>query len=168
MRIQECGSNENGKDQKEKKKKVFSSKISTNSGFHLKILAIFHESYSKDQKRKVFSSKMSTNFCGHLAIFHEFYSEDQKKRSSSPKFHEIRCESTKTTKKQFLLANTRTISTNLGVLGLDLHSSSPEPGNFFRAQSLLGEAQAVICWGHGHVMPPRGAGPALMGARGWF
>ena len=42
MRIRECGLNEKGEDQK--KKKVCSSKISTNSGFHLKILAIFHES----------------------------------------------------------------------------------------------------------------------------
>ena len=41
MWIRECGSNEKGEDQK---KKVFSSKISTNSGFHLKVLAIFHES----------------------------------------------------------------------------------------------------------------------------
>ena len=43
---------------------------------------------------------------------------------------------------------------NLGVLGLDSHSSSPEPVNFFEAQSSLGAqkqsfgggAQAVI-WG---------------------
>ena len=31
-------------------------------------------------------------------------------------------------------------------LGIDLHSSSPEPINFFGAQSSLGGAQAVI-WG---------------------
>ena len=42
MWIRECGSNEKGEDQN--KNKAFSSKISTNSGFHLKILAIFHES----------------------------------------------------------------------------------------------------------------------------
>ena len=33
------------------KKKVFSSKIFTNSGYRLKILAIFHEFLSKDQKK---------------------------------------------------------------------------------------------------------------------
>ena len=39
------------------KKKVFSSKISTNFGSRLKILAIFHEFLSEDQKKKVFSAK---------------------------------------------------------------------------------------------------------------
>ena len=43
------------------KKKVFCSKIFTNSGYRLKI----------------------------LSIFHEFLSEDQKKRSSSQNFYEI-------------------------------------------------------------------------------
>ena len=57
-------------------------------------------------------------------------------------------------KKQFLLANSRTISTNLRVLGLDLHSSSPEPVNFFEAQSSLGKAHAVIWEGHSYGMPP--------------
>ena len=37
---------------KTKKKKVFSSKISTNSGYRLKILAIFHEFLSEGQKKK--------------------------------------------------------------------------------------------------------------------
>ena len=46
------------------KKKVFSTKVYTNSGYGLKI----------------------------LAIFLEFLNEDQKKRSSSQKFYEIRCE----------------------------------------------------------------------------
>ena len=53
------------------KKKVFNSKISTNSGCRLKVLAIFHEFLSEDQKQK---------------------------RSASKKFYEIRCESTKITK----------------------------------------------------------------------
>ena len=79
-----CGSNEKGEDVK-KKKKAFSSKIFTNSGFHLKFFR-----FSTNPKVKT-----------------------KKKRSSSPKFHEIRCESSKTTKKQFLLANSRAISTNL-------------------------------------------------------
>ena len=66
------------------KKKVFCFKISTNSGYRLKILSIFHEFLSEDQKkRKVFSSKISTN-SGYrlkiLAIFHKFFSEDQKKK----------------------------------------------------------------------------------------
>ena len=47
----QCGSNEQGKDQK-KKEKVFSSKISTNSGYRLKILLIFHEFLSEGQKKK--------------------------------------------------------------------------------------------------------------------
>ena len=34
--------------------------------------------------------------------------------------------------------NSRAVNTNLGVLGLDLHSSSPESVNFFGAQSSLG------------------------------
>ena len=53
-----------------KKRKVFSSGISTNSGFRFKILAIFHEFLSEDQNKT-------------------------KKRSSSQNFYEIRCESTK-------------------------------------------------------------------------
>ena len=35
------------------KKKVFSSKIPTNSGCRLKILAIFHEFLSKDKKKGI-------------------------------------------------------------------------------------------------------------------
>ena len=110
----QCGSKEPGEDQK----KVFSSKIFTNAGYRLKI----------------------------LAIFHEFLSEYQKKRSSFQKFYEIRLGSTKITK-------IRTVNTNLGVSGLDLHSNSLEPVHFFGAQSSLGGvefsfggAQAVI-WG---------------------
>ena len=45
----QCGSYEQGEDQKEK---VFSSKISTNSGYRLKILAIFHEFLSEDKKKR--------------------------------------------------------------------------------------------------------------------
>ena len=37
---------------KKKKKKIFSSKISTDSGYCLKILAIFDEFLSEDQKKK--------------------------------------------------------------------------------------------------------------------
>ena len=35
----------------------------------------------------------------------------------------------------------RAVNTNLGVLGFDLHSKSPEPVNFFGAQSSLGGVQ---------------------------
>ena len=90
-----------------------------------------------------------------------------KKKVFVPKVYEIRCESTKTTKKQFLLANFRAISINLGVLGLDLHSSRPEPVNFFGARSSLGGHKQSF----GGVRPrnaPRGAGPALISTRGWF
>ena len=52
-------------------------------------------------------------------------SKKKKERSSSQNYQEIRCQSTKIS-----LANTN--------LGLDLHSSSPEPVNFFGAQSSLG------------------------------
>ena len=94
-------------------------------------------------KKKVFSSKISTNSSCRLkilAMFHEFLSKDQKKSSSSQNFYEIQCVSTKITK-------IRAVNTNLGVfLGLNLHSNSPEPVNFFGAPSSLGEAQAVI-WG---------------------
>ena len=54
--------------------------------------------------------------------------------------------------KQFFRTNSRAINTNLGVLGLVLHSSSLESVNSFGAQSSLGGtifvwgAQAVI-WG---------------------
>ena len=70
-------------------------------------------------------------------------------------------------KKQFLLANSGAISTNLGVLGLDLHSSSPERVNFFRNSPRLGGTNSHL-GGHGPGMPPRGTRPALMGTKGWF
>ena len=60
----------------------------------------------------------------------------KKTRSLSQKRHEIRCQFTKNTN-----------------LGLDLHSSSPEPVNFFGAQSSLGGAQfsfggaQAVIWG---------------------
>ena len=158
MWIRECGSNEKGENQKKKRSSV--QKFPQTLVFISKFLR-FSTNPKVKTKKEVFSSKMSTNFCSHLAIFHKFLSEDQKKRSSSPTFHEIRCESTKTTKKQFLLANSRTISTSLGVLGLDLHSSSPEHVNFFVVQFSLG----------GGARPrnaPSWRWAALMGTKGWF
>ena len=99
---------------------------------------------SVDQTNKVKTKKKGLQFKN----FHKFWSSSQnscdfsrilkcrtkKKRSSSQKFYEIRCESTKITK-------IRVVNTNLGVLGLDLHFNSPEPVNFFGAQSSLGGAQ---------------------------
>ena len=113
-------------NKEDQKKKVFSSKISSNSSCRLKILAIFLELLSKDQK---------------------------KKRSSSQNFYEIRCEYTK-------ILKIRAVNTNLGVLSLDLHSNSPEPVNFFGAQSLRRGAQFSFgghkqsFGGHGPGMPP--------------
>ena len=60
------------------------------------------------------------------------------------------------------------VNTNLGILGLDLHSNSPQPVNFFGAQSLLGGAQFSF-GGHKQSFgrarpwnaPPRGAGPGV-------
>ena len=89
---------------------------------------------------------------------HEFLSATPppppKKMSSSQKFYEIRCESTKTTKKQFLLANSRAVNTDLKVLGLDLHSSGPELVNFFGAQSSLRGHTSSHLGGNGPGMPP--------------
>ena len=85
-------------------------------------------------KKKVYTEILS-NFPAEIRNSNVFSRRKQviskKKESSSPKCHEIRCETTKITKKQ--VANTN--------LALDLHSSSPEPVNFFRAQSSLGVAQ---------------------------
>ena len=119
---------------------------------------------------------MSTNSGFHLKnrpIVHEFWGEDQKK-GLRPKiyamFHEIRCESTqKLLKKQFLLINSRAVKALLlRVSGLDLHSSSPEPINFFGSQSSLegaqrsfGGAQAIF-WGALPRNAPRGAGPGTV------
>ena len=67
-------------------------------------------------------------------VFHELLSEDKKKKEFRPKTFMKSGESTKITK-------IRAVDTNLGVLGLDLHFSSPESVNFFGAQFWLGGAQ---------------------------
>ena len=124
-----------------------------NSKILVIVLATFHDFFSEDQKiKKVFSSKISTNFGFRpeiLAIFHEFLSEDQKQRSSTQNFYEIQCDSTKITKIQ-------AVNTNLGVLGLDLHSNGPEPVNFFGAQPSLVGAQFLF---GGHKQSFGGAQP---------
>ena len=60
----------------------------------------------------------------------------------------------KSTKKQFLLTNSGVITSILGVSGLELHSSSTKPVNFFGAQLSLGGAQfsrggggTILVWG---------------------
>ena len=119
----QCGSNEQGEDQKK--------------GLQFKN---FHKFWSSSQNSCDFSQILKCR--------------TKKKRSSSEKFYEIRCESTKITKM-------RAVNTNSGVLGLDLHSNSPEPINFFGAQSSLGGAQ----FSFGGARPrnaPRVAGPGSL------
>ena len=107
---------------------------------------------SLDQMSKV-KTKASKGFSGQNREFKRFFQpkagdlKKKKKRFSSPKCHEIRCQSTKFTK--IPMANTN--------LSLDLYSSSPELVNFFGAQSSLGGHNFRL-WGHGPGMPPRGAG----------
>ena len=57
-----------------------------------------------------------------------------------------------------MLANSRAVKINLGVLGLDLHSSSRESVSFFGAQSSLGGAQFSF---GGHKQSFRGARPRI-------
>ena len=72
----------------------------------------------------------------------------------------IRCESIKITKIQ-------AVNTNFGVLGLDLNFKSPEPVNFFGAQSSLGGHNFCLggpsshLEGHGPGMPPVAPGLVL-------
>ena len=84
-----------------------------------------------------------------LRFFTKFLVKTKKKeRFLSKNSSEIRCESTKITK-------IRAVNTNLGVLGLDLHSNSPEPVNFFGAQSsLAGHKQSFGGHGPGMPLPP--------------
>ena len=109
----------------------------------------------KTKKKKVFISKnarFSTNsgfYLKNRANFHEFCGEDQNK----VKFYEFWGESIKTTKKQFLLTNSRAIISILEVSGLDLHFSTTESVSFFGTQSLLGGVQFLfggtqaVIWG---------------------
>ena len=117
-----------------------------------------HEVYSSvDQTKKMKTKKKGLQY----KCFHKFWLSSQnsfdfprilkwrpkKTKVSSQKFYEIRCESTKTAKKQFSLANSRTVNTNLGALGLALHSSSPG------AQFLFGGTSSHL-GGHGPGIPP--------------
>ena len=126
------------------KKKVFNTKISTNSGCRLKILAIFHELLSEEQKKKkkVFVPKLLWN----SVWVHKNYAETV-----------------------LMLANSRAVNTILGVLGLDLHSSSPLACLFLRGPVLAWGAQFSF-GGHGPGMPPVAPGlplSPLLWLRGW-
>ena len=76
-----------------------------------------------------------------------------KKRSSVQKFSQILVFIPKIV---WFSTNSEAISTILRVSGLDLHSGSPEPINFFGAQFSLGGHNFRL-GGHGPGMPPRGA-----------
>ena len=102
----------------------------------------------KKKKEKRPSLKLQGIFRPKSQIQAVFPAENRwskkKKRFSSQKRQDIRCQSTKNTN-----------------LGLDLHSSSPDPVNFFGAQSSLGgaqfsfgRAQAVIWGGTAPACPP--------------
>ena len=80
--------------------------------------------------RKVYLCEFERSREIYSSVDQTYKVKTKKKRSSSQKFYEIRCESTKITK-------IRAVNTNLGVLGLDLHSNSPESVNFLGAQSSL-------------------------------
>ena len=116
----------------------------------------------KKKKKNVFT-EIQRDFAAEIRNSNSFSGRKQviskkRKRSSSQKCHEIRCQSTKITK--IPLANT--------ILGLDLHSSSPEPVNFFGAQSSVGGAQfsfgvaQAIIWGARPGNAPRVAGPDMI------
>ena len=72
-----------------------------------------------------------------------------------------------------MLANSRTISTSLGVLGLHLQTNSPERVNFLRppvAPSVLISSGHSTRLGEGGTAPecPPWCGTTLMRTRGWF
>ena len=110
----------------------------------------------KTKKKKVFVPKFP-QILVVVSKFLRFFTNFEVKTEKKV-LHEIRCNSTKITKKQFLLTNSRAVNTNLGFLGLDLHSSSPKPVNFFGAHSSLG--------GHGLGMPP--VAPGLLQSSSLF
>ena len=89
----------------------------------------------------------SSSFSGRKQVI------SKKKRSPSQERHKIWCQSTKNTN-----------------LDLDLRSRSPEPVNFFGAQSSLGGAQfsfggaQAVSWGARPRYAPRGAGSVSFSA----
>ena len=100
---------------------------------------------SPDQMNKV-RSKNSKRFSGRNRKFKRYFRPKtgdlkKKKRSSSQKRLKIWCQSTKNPS-----------------LDLDLRSRSPEPVNFFGAQSSLGGGTIFVWGGTAPVCPPRGAG----------
>ena len=113
-------------------------------------------------KKKVFSSKFP-QILVIVSKFLRFSTNSNLKTKKKVFVSKVLCrlnrsEFTKITK-------IRAVDTNLGVLGLDLHSSSPELFNFFGAQSSLGGAQFFGGGTSSHLgarsrNAPRGAGPA--------
>ena len=86
-----------------------------------------------------------------IANFHEIWGRPKKSSSSQKmyKFPRIPGWTTKkSAKKQFLLTNSEVITSILGVLGLELHSSGTEPVTFFGAQSSLGGHHILVWGGH--------------------
>ena len=121
--------------------------IHVNSRGHLGTRSLF-ESGSNEKDEDPQKMPSVENFPQNLVAVSKFLRfstnssvKTKRKRSSSQKFYDIRCKSIKITKKQFLLANSSAVNTNLEVLGLDLRSSSPKPVNFFGPQPSLGGAQ---------------------------
>ena len=105
-------------------------------GCNQKLKRFFSRRQVISKKKKVFTEILS-DFPAEIRNSNVFSGRNwvispPKKRSSSQKYHKIRCSPQKL-RKYRSFANTN--------LGLDLHSSSPKPVNFFEAQSSLGGAQ---------------------------
>ena len=143
-----------GDFQKKKKKRsspnlqgIFRPISGNSSGFSGRKQVI---SKKKNKKKNVFS-KFARDFPAKIGNLSDFSGRNQvvskkkkkQKKVFIPKRHEIRCQSTKNTN-----------------LGLDLHSSSPEPVNFSGAQSLLGGHKQSF-GGYGPGMPPVAPGSEL-------
>ena len=122
-------------------KKVFNAKFDKiwskdkKTGLHLNNYANFHKFWFSSQKKREFP---------------RFLRWRPKKRSSSQKLREFPQNLVwshnhiryllQNLQKTALLTNSGVITSILGVSGLQLHSSSTEPVNFFGAQSSLGVA----------------------------
>ena len=100
------------------------------------------EIHSSLDERNKMRSKKSKEFFGRNCKFKRFF---RPKTGDPQKRHKIWCQSTKNTD-----------------LDLDLRSRSPNPVNFFRAQSSLGGAQALSRGGHGPGMPPLAPGLSVI------
>ena len=129
--LSQCGSNEQGVNQRFKG--IFRPQSEVQAVFPA-------ENRWSPKKKKIRLHWNCKGFFGQIRKFKRFFwlktgDLQKKKRCSSQKRHDIRCQSTKNTN-----------------LGLDLYSSSPEPVNFFGAQSSFGGAQ--FWGGTAPVCPP--------------